>query len=267
MRIPEVKTAETPSHEERLSELALEGQQLLFGYEHASAVENFKAWEERVATLLKSMYPCRRMDVQWLSLEGAEVMFSRKDAAQKLMDYLGVIRKRLGWLADFKDRPPPEIIRGRGTRTPTNEVFLVHGRNEDAKTRVKAFLADLGVKARILHEEPNKGQGLLDKFEANAEIGFAVVLATGDDEGHLAGDTTSTKKRARQNVVFELGFFIGGWSRKSVCVLMEEGVEPPSDYGGIMYTPFDTAGMWKNKLAGELQAANYNVDLRALTRV
>ena len=89
---------------------------------------------------------------------------------------------------------------------------------------------------------------------------FAVVLLTADDEG-VARMSRERYLRARQNVVFELGMFIGRLGRSKVAVLYEHGVELPSDVNGILYTPLDSAGAWKLSLARELLAAGIAVDL------
>ncbi|MDO3444227.1 nucleotide-binding protein [Agrobacterium sp. V1] len=92
---------------------------------------------------------------------------------------------------------------------PSSKVFLVHGRDNETKNEVARFLERIGIEVIILHERPNLGRHLLTKFQEEAgDVGFAVVLITPDDEGGLAGGTAS-EPRARQNVIFELGFFIG----------------------------------------------------------
>jgi predicted nucleotide-binding protein len=85
------------------------------------------------------------------------------------------------------------------------------------------------------------------------------VLLTGDDVGGLSPDTL--EPRARQNVVFEFGFFFGALGRNRVAVLHEEGVELPSDVHGIVYIPLDEAGAWKMLLARELKGASLDVDM------
>lgn len=69
------------------------------------------------------------------------------------------------------------------SRSP-NRVFVVHGQNDDARTSVVSYLADLGLEAIVLHGQPNMGRHLLTKFIQEAElVTFAVVLMTGDDTG------------------------------------------------------------------------------------
>jgi len=141
----------------------------------------------------------------------------------------------------------------------TNRVFLVHGRDGAIKNEVARFLERLGLEVVILHERPNKGRTLISKFqEESADVSFAVVLVTPDDVGGLAQG--HAQPRARQNVVFELGFFIGRLGSHRVCALMADGVERPSDYDGVAYVPLDPTGGWKSDLTRELAAARIPVD-------
>ena len=101
----------------------------------------------------------------------------------------------------------------------------------------------------------------MEKVERHAEVAFAVVLLTPDDVGAVATNPADVHPRARQNVIFELGYFLGKLGRKRVAALRKGEVEKPSDYDGVVYTPFDSAGAWKLLLARELKSAGLNVDL------
>ena len=142
----------------------------------------------------------------------------------------------------------------------SRDVFIVHGRNEATKQTVARFLEKLRVTPIILHEHADKGRTIIQKFEDHSSVGFAVVLLTPDDEGRLQGDT-EFKLRSRQNVVLELGYFIGKLGRARVCALKMDDVEEPSDLHGVLYIPFDAKGAWKLLLARELKAAEIDVDL------
>ena len=144
-------------------------------------------------------------------------------------------------------------------------VFIVHGRNDGKKEAVARFLATLDLAPVILHEQPNEGRTLIEKFETHADVSFAVVILTGDDSGGPSDQSEPARPRGRQNVVFELGYFVGRLGRKKVCTLYEEGVEIPSDFSGIVYVPLDAAGAWRTLLARELRAAGFEIDMnRAL---
>jgi len=146
-----------------------------------------------------------------------------------------------------------------------NSVFIVHGSDEGKKEAVARFLSTLELEPIILHEQANLGRTLIEKFEAHADVSFAVVILTGDDSGNSNDHPEAVHLRGRQNVVFELGYFVGRLGRKRVCTLYGEGVEIPSDFNGIVYVPLDAAGAWRTLLARELKAAGFTIDMnRAL---
>ena len=95
----------------------------------------------------------------------------------------------------------------------TNEVFVVHGRDEGSKETVARFLSKLGLQPVVLHEKANQGRTIIEKFEQYAGVGFAVVLLTPDDIGAPQDESAGLQPRARQNVIFELGFFLGKLGR------------------------------------------------------
>jgi predicted nucleotide-binding protein len=141
----------------------------------------------------------------------------------------------------------------------SQRVFVVHGREGEHREAVARFLQQLGLEAVILHEQPNKGRALIAKFnEVAADIGFAVVLMTPDDIGGLR-DSGQQQTRARQNVIFELGFFIGALGPDRVAALVSNEVERPSDFDGVVYIPIETD--WRLPLCRELRAAGYDIDL------
>jgi len=142
--------------------------------------------------------------------------------------------------------------------SPSRRVFIVHGHDDGAREMVARFLSALGFEAIILHEMANQGRTILEKFEAHSDVGFAVVLLTPDDEGAKQG--SETKPRARQNVILEWGYFVGRLGRDRVCALKKGDVELPSDVLGIAWESLDEFGGWKNKLAKELSAAQYEID-------
>lgn len=143
-----------------------------------------------------------------------------------------------------------------------NRIFLVHGHDMAVLHEVARFLGRMELEVTVLQEEPNRGQTIIEKFEHYGDVGFAVVLLTDDDLGKATGDSKlSLRPRARQNVIFELGYFIGRLGRAKVCALYQDGVELPSDYSGVLYIRIDREGGWKLKLCKELDAAGFEIDL------
>ena len=154
--------------------------------------------------------------------------------------------------------PAPTNI--AGALAMSNKVFVVHGHDTDAKNEVALFLTSIGLEPIILHLRPNGGRGLLTKFTEESEgASFAVVLMTPDDEGGPR-ITADRRDRARQNVVFELGFFIGRLGPSKVAALLKGNIEKPSDFDGIGYISFDSTGQWKTYLARELHHARVPFD-------
>ncbi|NQU84116.1 MAG: nucleotide-binding protein [Parcubacteria group bacterium] len=141
-----------------------------------------------------------------------------------------------------------------------NKVFIVHGHNNEIKESVARLIETLGLLPIILHEQPNKGRTLIEKFTDYADVGFAIILLTSDDLGEAKAKKTSLLPRARQNVVLELGYFLAKLGRDKVCPLFEQGVELPSDYEGIVYIPLDPSGKWKFDVVKELKAVGFNID-------
>ena len=140
------------------------------------------------------------------------------------------------------------------------KVFVIHGHDEAARETVARFLERLELTPIILHEQPNQGRTIIEKFEDHSDVGFAIVLLTPDDIGAAARDKDNLKPRARQNVILELGFFIGTLGRQRVCILVKDTVETPSDYDGVVYTILDGAKGWQVKIIQELKAAGFSVD-------
>ena len=141
----------------------------------------------------------------------------------------------------------------------TNKVFIVHGRDEGTREEVARFIERLDKLPVIIAEQASAGSTIIEKVEQNADVGFAIVLLTPDDEGGLK-DGDGVRSRARQNVIFELGFFIGRLGRRQVCALTKGEVEIPSDYSGVVYIDMDGQSDWRIRLVRELKVAGYDVD-------
>jgi predicted nucleotide-binding protein len=148
--------------------------------------------------------------------------------------------------------------------TRKDHVFIVHGRDDRQALLLQKYLKDrLRVKAVMFDDLPDKGRTIIEQLEYVREhVYYAFVVVMPDDVGCLSEEVqnvarmvvglkevkneTVTKifellhERARQNVVFELGLFIGALGRENVCCLLQKDVkERPSDIDGILYKPFD----------------------------
>jgi predicted nucleotide-binding protein len=170
---------------------------------------------------------------------------------------LGALSRDLGDLEGVQAAPPQQA-----GRDFTNKVFVVHGRAVAPKVEVARLLESMGIEAIILHEQPNRGRSTIEKIEAYGDVDFAVVIFTPDDVGALEGEEGSA--RPRQNVLFELGYFIAKLGRQNVCVLRQGEMEMLTDYVGPIWIDYDAAGAWKTGLGNELQDAGFEIDWNVL---
>jgi predicted nucleotide-binding protein len=182
----------------------------------------------------------------------------------------------------FSGEPKETVEAKQGVK---NEVFIVHGRDEKQALLLQKHLReDLGIRA-LMFEDFKKKTGSATIIEQLQYIwksaGYAFIIATPDDCGVLYEEfekssntlllgkgKVSAKEvskfleilntRARQNVVFEFGLFMGVLGRDNVCCLLQESTkERPSDIDGVLYTPFNKSidekfGEIDAKMRGEL---------------
>ena len=145
-------------------------------------------------------------------------------------------------------------------------VFVVYGHDTQSRTQLEAMLRRWGLEPLILDQLPSEGQTIIEKLESyTAEVNFAVVLATPDDEGYRASHQDEKAFRARQNVVLELGMLLSKLGRRRVAILLkqQENMERPSDIQGLIYIPFkdnlEKEAGWL--LAKEMDAQGYQIDV------
>lgn len=169
-------------------------------------------------------------------------------------DYAMYVEKKLQEGSQIEDSP-----------SDLGRVFVVHGHDEAPKEAVARFVMQMELEPVILHEQASLGKTILEKLIANANVGYAVVLLTADDFGRAKSEDMD-RPRARQNVILELGYFLRRLGRERVMAIVEDGVEIPSDYMGVVYAPLDAAGAWRQRLAQEMQAAGYAIDWNKVMR-
>lgn len=152
----------------------------------------------------------------------------------------------------------PELAPEETEKVPGTKVFIIHGHDELLKKDLQLLLIRGGVNNIVLHEMADKGRSIIDKLiEEGKDSNYAIGLLTPDD---LLQDGTG---RARQNVILEIGYFLGKLGKERVRMLIKEGVEIPSDLSGILYEKYDSGGAWKTSILKELMAVGIYVDLGA----
>jgi len=129
-------------------------------------------------------------------------------------------------------------------------VFVVHGHDDLARLQVEQFLTQTGCEPIVLRDQTDAGLNtMLQKFLQHASrAAYAVVIATPDD--FIVSTRRRKTARARQNVLFELGFFMGRLGADRVCLARKGNVEIPSDLLGVHYLDLDQE--WRIELARKL---------------
>ena len=145
-----------------------------------------------------------------------------------------------------------------------SKVFIVHGHDGEAKQAVARFVEKIGLEAIILHEQASSGNTIIEKIEEYTNVGFGIVLYTPCDLGASQRHKDQLKPRARQNVVFEHGYLIGKIGRKNVCALVKGDIETPNDISGVVYIKMEGEKEWKYKVADEMKACGYDIDLNKI---
>lgn len=244
----------------------------------AAAENDYRIWNDYNRELLRRRFTTSEVS-DWYarSLSSiATISLSGTTFSEELNDHRNYVNAKLQRLRSIKEQVPlykvaPNVAVAPGGSPSTEErdidaIFIVHGHDDALKLGVESFLRRATkIEPIILHAQPNRGRTLIEKLEATgARAGYAVVLLTADDVGAVKAKPTKLEPRARQNVVFEFGFFAGALGRAHVAVIYEPGVEWPTDLKGLVYIEYDGGGAWRNDLLRELREVGVSVDANAL---
>ena len=150
--------------------------------------------------------------------------------------------------------------------TLSNKVFVVHGHDEISKSSLEIFLKEIGFDPVILHRQADEGQTIIEKFEKHSDVGYAFILLTPDEcaylypQKDLPEEQRSIEYRARPNVIFEFGYFVGKLGRKRVCCLHKGSVSLPSDVSGMIYKGYNKSiEETAYSIIKDLKAAGYKL--------
>ena len=235
-----------------------------------------KKWSEYNKTLLKSLFSNSTVaDRCWIFSDHTSSVYGLlpgRDIGEEFRQLVtGFQRKMDNQIKDLEGiHDELELIPEQHSHSSNqdteigNKVFIVHGRDINAAETIARAVHNLGLEADILHEKPNEGRTIIEKLEGTAKnASYAIILFTPDDVGALKEQADKeSNPRARQNVIFELGYFIGKLGRKQVCCIYQGEVELPSDIDGLLYVLMDNHGAWKHRLAQEMESAGLQIDSR-----
>ena len=208
-------------------------------------------------------------EIQSMEVQLREALTRELESPKELLKEEPLMEKPLQE-EPFKETPPqreqsreelPPPVMFNQPQLSRGDILLVHGRDEATKESLLEFLEKLGLHPLVLHEQPDGGRSLIEKSEEFSNILFAIILITPDDIAAPRHKPKERQVRVSQNVIFELGYFMGKLGRGRVCALYKEGVEIPSDYSGTVYIPMDSRGGWRLLIAKEIKQAGMEIDL------
>jgi predicted nucleotide-binding protein len=240
------------------------------------ARKEFVKWNSYNLELLKRLFDNESIANEYSKGSGFAIL-----AALPLQGEINQFRVRVGRLItnlesiqgklDLIPESIPSTLLQQASKntTPANDdfkqntIFIVHGHDESGKEKLARYIEKLELIPIILHEMPNSGKTIIEKLEKYSQVNFAIILLSPDDICISNEDPENKKYRARQNVILELGYFIGKLGRNHVCALYIDTIELPSDYDGVLYIPFDEHGAWKLTLAREIREAGILFDMNS----
>lgn len=235
-----------------------------------SVRKDYYKWSDYNEEMLKRLFSNDSLANEYRSFFGAVIAGGPPSLGDEIKDLNTDIKEKIHRLESIRERleliPAPKATllntsSDKIAKPLTNKAFIVHGHDEGARESAARFLEKLGIAPIILHEQASGGRTVIEKLEHNSDVDFAVVLLTPDDVGAVGTSKDTLSPRARQNVILELGYFVGKLGRSRVCALHKGAVELPSDFVGVVYVPMDSAGAWRLLLAKELREAGFDVDL------
>ena len=137
-----------------------------------------------------------------------------------------------------------------------NKIFIVHGHDKEMKTDVQLLLNRAGLDDVVLHERPDRGRTIIDKLiQESKDACYAIALLSPDDE------LANGNPRARQNVILEIGYFLGKLGKERVRLLKRGNIVIPSDLQGILYENYDTEGNWRMNILKEIKAVGIEINI------
>jgi predicted nucleotide-binding protein len=208
--------------------------------------------------------PVRKKNVASEQKLPTELLIPQDDAKSKLQDR---IQKGIELIPLNNMTSSPISKSTESSRFTTKKVFVVHGHDEVAKTNLEIFLREIGLEPVVLHGQADEGLTIIEKFEKHSDVGYAFILLTPDEISYVKTeeskeDNTRKKEfRARPNVIFEFGYFVGKLGRSRVCCLSTGDVSLPSDVSGVIYKKFTKSiEEVAYSIMKDLKASAYEID-------
>lgn len=237
-----------------LAQMQINSSQSLGAAEH-----DYAKWSAFNAELLKQLFTTDALSKEYSSWGIGVMSIGPIPLSQRIASHHEEVTQKLRRLDSIVERldlyplsptllaETPSMRELSEPAARSKKVFVVHGRDELSKTSLEVFLHEIGLEPIVLHRQADEGQTIIEKFEKHAEVGYAFILLTPDEVAYLAEEDAfpdekrRKEKRARPNVIFEFGYFVGRLGRSRVCCIYTGDVSLPSDVHGMIYKKFNSS--------------------------
>lgn len=244
-----------------------------------AAKNEYWKWNDYNTEMLRRMFSTEEIAEEYKRWIGIGVVTMREPPlAEEIRDFHDDIDKKIHRLESIAERleliPLSEHLQLHyeaasepAVSTETKKVFIVHGHDEIAKTSLEIFLREIGLDPIVLHRKADQGLTIIEKLEKHSAVGYAFILLTPDEIAYLKDQESKPDEerkkeyRARANVVFEFGYFVGRLGRSRVCCLHTGDVTLPSDVSGMIYKKYnEKVEEVGYSIIKDLKACGYNLD-------
>jgi len=220
------------------------------------AKNEYSKWNSFNTELFKRVFTTEELAQEYSRWVGGVVLMREQSLGEKIVDLYKDIDQKIHRIDSIIERleliPLSSVTSSATTETEqqahtiskTKKVFVVHGHDEIAKTNLEVFLHEIGLDPIVLHRQADEGLTIIEKFEKHSDVGYAFILLTPDEITYIKADEVKSDDkrekefRARANVIFEFGYFVGKLGRSRVCCLYTGDVSLPSDVSGMIYKKF-----------------------------
>jgi predicted nucleotide-binding protein len=243
-----------------------------------SAKNEYNKWNSFNVELLNRIFSSEQFAKEYSKWGAYGISYSESSLGEEITDLYKDIDERLHRLDSIIERlelipvsavaAPAQISEktDAASQRRSKKVFVVHGHNEVAKTNLEVLLNEIGLQPIVLHRQADEGLTVIEKFEKHSDVGYAFILLTPDDVAYPKADEAKNDKdrkkelRARPNVIFEFGYFVGKLGRSRVCCLYTGDVTLPSDVSGMIYKKFNASiDEVAYSIIKDLKASGYSV--------
>ena len=213
----------------------------------------FIRWNKENFDYLKKIFVSKSIAAEYAasSLYIGSIFGSDFSLTEKHLKIQNEIQVKLDKLVSIKESL--DLLKPKEKKK--QKVYFVHNSDNNIAHEILDFIEKHNFKPIILKDLAKAGKTLIDEIENVPDINYAIVVLTLDEIGGKTRENLHF--RASQNVILELGIFVGKLGRNRVSGIRDESIELPDDFHGFEYIVYDAKGKWQLQLTKQLKAAGF----------